>query len=93
MPHGIRAPPNSWSGLKKIKGDGWLDYVKALAKQNPLLTESFAPVPNNIVKGEAPLGLTYLQYVYQIKRPSAYVLMDKILTDTNDLALSAKAAN
>jgi iron(III) transport system substrate-binding protein len=79
--------------LKKIKGDGWLDYVKALAKQNPLLTESFAPVPNNIVKGEAPLGLTYLQYVYQIKGPLAYVLMDKILTDTNDLALSAKAAN
>jgi iron(III) transport system substrate-binding protein len=79
--------------LKKIKGEGWLDYVKALARQEPLLKESFAPVPNEIVKGEAPLGFTYLQYVYQIKGPLGYVLMDKILTDTNDLALSAKATN
>ena len=79
--------------LKKIKGDGWLDYVKALARQEPLLKESFAPVPNDIVKGEAPLGFTYLQYVYQIKGPLGYVLMDKILTDTNDLALSAKATH
>lgn len=79
--------------LKKIKGDGWLDYVKGLAKQSPLLRESFAPVPNDIVKGEAPLGFTYLQYVYQIKGPLGYVLMDKVLTDTNDLGLSAKAAN
>ena len=79
--------------LKKIKGESWLEYVKALARQNPLLKESFAPVPNELVKGEAPLGLTYLQYVYQIKGPLGYVLMDKILTDTNDLALSAKAAN
>jgi iron(III) transport system substrate-binding protein len=79
--------------LKKIKGEGWLDYVKALARQEPLLKESFAPVPNDIVKGEAPLGFTYLQYVYQIKGPLGYVLMDKILTDTNDLALSAKATH
>lgn len=79
--------------LKKIKGDRWLDYVKALAKQSPLLRESFAPVPTDIVKGEAPLGFSYLQYVYQIKGPLGYVLMDKILTDTNDLGLSAKAAN
>lgn len=79
--------------LKKIKGDSWLDYVKALARQEPLLKESFAPVPNELVKGEAPVGLTYLQYVYQIKGPLGYVLMDKILTDTNDLALSAKPTN
>lgn len=79
--------------LKKIKGDRWLDYVEALAKQSPLLRESFSPVPTDIVKGEAPLGFTYLQYVHQIRGPLGYVLMDKILTDTNDLGLSAKAAN
>ncbi len=80
--------------LKKIKGDGWLDYVKALAKQEPLLRESFAPVPNDILRGEVPLGFTYIQYVQQFnKAPLAYVLMDKIFTDTNDLGLSAKAAN
>lgn len=81
------------ASLKKIKGEGWLDYVKALAKQAPLLKESFAPVPNDIVRGEAPLGFSYIQYVYQIKGPLGYVLMDKVLTDTNDLGLSAKAAN
>jgi iron(III) transport system substrate-binding protein len=79
--------------LRKIKGEGWIDYVKALAKQAPLLKESFAPVPNDILRGEATLGLTYLQYVYQNKGPLAYVLMEKILTDTNDLGLSAKAMN
>jgi iron(III) transport system substrate-binding protein len=79
--------------LRKIKGEGWIDYVKALAKQTPLLKESFAPVPNDILRGEATLGFTYLQYVYQNKGPLGYVLMDKILTDTNDLGLSAKAMN
>ena len=80
--------------LKKIKGDGWLDYVKALAKQEPLLRESFAPVPNDILRGEVTLGFTYIQYVQQFaKAPFAFVLMDKILTDTNDLGLGAKAAN
>ncbi len=80
--------------LKKIKGEGWLDYVKALGKQEPLLRESFAPVPNDILRGEVTLGFTYIQYVQQFsKAPFAFVLMDKVLTDTNDLALSAKAAN
>ena len=79
--------------LRKIKGEGWIDYVKALAKQAPLLKESFAPVPNDILRGEVTLGFTYLQYVYQNKGPLGYVLMDKILTDTNDLGLSAKATN
>jgi iron(III) transport system substrate-binding protein len=79
--------------LRKIKGEGWIDYVKALAKQAPLLKESFAPVPNDILRGEALLGFTYLQYVYQNKGPLNYVLMDRILTDTNDLGLSGKAMN
>jgi iron(III) transport system substrate-binding protein len=79
--------------LRKIKGEAWLDYVKALAKQAPLLKESFAPVPNDLLRGEGLLGFTYLQYVYQHKGPLGYVLMDKILTDTNDLAVSAKATN
>lgn len=81
-----------WS-LQKVKGEKWLDYVKALAKQEPHLMESFAPVPNAIARGEVPLGITYLQYVIQQKGPLGYVLMDKILTDPNDLGLSVKAAN
>jgi ABC-type Fe3+ transport system substrate-binding protein len=74
-------------------GERWLDYVKALAKQAPLLKESFAPVPNDILRGEAALGFTYIVYVYQHKGPLGYVLMDEILTDSNDLGLSAKASN
>jgi ABC-type Fe3+ transport system substrate-binding protein len=31
--------------LRKIKGEGWMDYVKALTKQAPLLKESFARCP------------------------------------------------
>ncbi len=79
--------------LEKIKGDKWLDFVKALAKQEPYLMESMAPVPGAIVRGEAILGITYIQYVVQEKGPLGFVLMDRILTDPNDLGLSARAAN
>lgn len=78
--------------LNKIKGDRWLEFVMALAKQEPHLMESFAPIPNAIVRGEVHLGITLLQYVVQQKGPLGFALMDKILTDSNDLGLSAKAA-
>ena len=79
--------------LNKFKGDKWLDYVRALAKQKPLLVESLAPVTTTIIKGEAPVGITYIKYVKQYKGPVSYVLMDKYLTDPNYMSLSAKAAN
>ena len=44
--------------LQKIKGDKWLDFVRALAKQRPLLVESYSSVPNAIVRGEAALGIS-----------------------------------
>jgi iron(III) transport system substrate-binding protein len=76
--------------LSKFKGDKWLDYVKALAKQQPILVESLAPVTTTIIKGEAPVGITYIKYVKQYKGPVSYVLMDKYLTDPNYMSLSAK---
>jgi iron(III) transport system substrate-binding protein len=76
--------------LSKFKGDKWLDYVKALAKQQPILVESLAPVTTTIIKGEAPVGITYIKYVKQYKGPVHYVLMDKYLTDPNYMSLSAK---
>ncbi len=79
--------------LKEFKGDKWLDLVKALANQRPLLVESLAPVTTTIIKGEAPVGITYIKYVKQYKGPVDYVLMDKYLTDPNYMSLSAKAAN
>jgi iron(III) transport system substrate-binding protein len=78
--------------LSKFKGDKWLDYVKALAKQQPILVESLAPVTTTIIKGEAPVGITYIKYVKQYKGPVGYVLMDKYLTDPNYMSLSAKTA-
>jgi iron(III) transport system substrate-binding protein len=79
--------------LQKLKGDKWLDYVKALAKQKPHLVESLAPVTNAIIKGEAHVGITYIKYVQQYKGPVHYVLMDKYLTDPNYFGLGAKAAH
>ena len=76
----------------QFKGDKWLDYVKGLAKQNPILVESLAPVTTTIIKGEALVGITYIKYIKQYKGPVTYVPMDKYLTDPNYLALSAKSA-
>jgi len=77
--------------LREIKGDKWLDLVKGLANQKPLLVESLAPVTTTIIKGEAPVGITYIKYVKQYKGPIGYVLMDKYLSDPNYMSLGAKA--
>ena len=76
---------------KEFKGDKWLDYVKALAKQNPVLVESLAPVTTTVIKGEASVGITYIKYIKQYKGPVDFVPMDKYLTDPNYLSLSAKS--
>lgn len=77
--------------LQKIKGDKWLDYVKALARQKPFLVESLAPVPNALVKGEGQLGISYAQYVGQVRGPLSLVVFDKVFTDSTDLGLDARA--
>jgi iron(III) transport system substrate-binding protein len=79
--------------LQKFKGDKWLDFVKALAKQQPHLVESFAPVPNALIRGEAEIGLGYIKYLKQYKGPLGYVLLDKHLTELNVMSVGSKAAN
>lgn len=79
--------------LEKLMGAKWLEYVKALAKQEPHLVESLAPVTNVIIRGETPVGITYVKYVKQYKGPTDYVMMDKFLADPNYVSLSAKAPN
>lgn len=79
--------------LQKFKGDKWLDFVKTLAKQQPHLVESLAPVTNAVIKGEGLVGITYIKYVKQYKGPVSYILMDKYLTDPNYMALGGKAAH
>ena len=78
------------ANLDKIKGDKWLDLVKALANQKPLLVESLAPVTTTLIKGEASVGITYIKYVKQYKGPVGYALMDKYLSDPNYMSLGAK---
>jgi iron(III) transport system substrate-binding protein len=79
--------------LDKYDGLNWREFVKALAQQQPLLVESFAPIVNTITRGEAPLGITYLKYVGQYKGPLDYVRLPKYLADTNYLGVSKKAAH
>lgn len=70
--------------LRKLRGDKWLDFVKALAKQEPHLVESFAPVPNALIRGEAQVGLGYIKYLKQY---------NKHLTELNVMSIGSKAAN
>ena len=79
--------------LQKFKGEKWLEYVKALAKQEPHLVESMAPVANVVIRGEALVGIGYIKYVKQYKGPIAYVLMDKFISEPSYVSLSAKAPN
>jgi len=79
--------------LQKIKGDKWLDFVRGLAKQKPHLVESYSSVPNAIVRGEASLGISYIQYVPQTKGPIGFAPIDQLFADPSDSGLSAKAAN
>jgi iron(III) transport system substrate-binding protein len=79
--------------MEKIKGAKWLEWVKALARQKPLIVASLAPVPTEMTKGEAVLGITYIKYVLQHKGPVEYALMEQYLTDANYLSVGAKARN
>lgn len=79
--------------LQKLKGDKWLDFVKALAKQGPHLVESFAPVTTALLRGEAQIGIGYVKYVKQYKGPLGYVVLDKHLTDPNVISVGSKATN
>jgi iron(III) transport system substrate-binding protein len=79
--------------LEQIKGEKWMDFVRGLAKQRPMLLESYSTVPNAIVRGESLLGITYVQYAGQTKGPISFAPIDKIFADPSDAALSAKAAN
>ncbi|MBM4299543.1 MAG: extracellular solute-binding protein, partial [Deltaproteobacteria bacterium] len=79
--------------LRQIKGDKWMEYVRALAKQRPHLVESYSSVPSAIVRGEAALGISYIQYVPQTKGPIGFAPIDQAFADPSDAAASAKAVN
>jgi iron(III) transport system substrate-binding protein len=78
--------------LDRYEGIKWREFARGLAQQQPLLVESFAPIVNTVVKGEAHLGITYLKYVGQYKGPIDYVRLNKYLADTNYMGVGKKAA-
>ena len=57
------------------------------------MVESYAPVPNALVRGEAQVGITYVKYVKQFKGPLGFVMLNKFLADSNYVGLSAKSPN
>ncbi|HUC98359.1 MAG TPA: extracellular solute-binding protein [Candidatus Polarisedimenticolaceae bacterium] len=79
--------------LDRYDGVNWREFAKSLAQQQPLMVESFAPIVNTVIKGEAHLGITYLKYVGQYKGPIDYVRLNKYLADTNYMGVSKKAAH
>lgn len=79
--------------LEQLKKEKWMDFIRALAKQKPLLQESYSTVPTAIVRGESALGITYIQYTVQTKGPIDFAPIDKVFADPSDAALSAKAIN
>ena len=77
--------------LDKYEGIKWKVFANALAQQQPLLVESFAPIVNTVIRGEGSLGITYLKYVGQYQGPIDYVRLEKYLADTNYVGVSKKA--
>jgi len=74
-------------------GAGSQTFIKELARQEPHMVESYAPVPNALVRGEAQVGITYVKYVKQFKGPLGFVMLNKFLADSNYVGLSAKSPN
>jgi ABC-type Fe3+ transport system substrate-binding protein len=79
--------------LQQVKGEKWMDFVRALAKQKPMLVESYSTVPNAIVRGESSVGITYIQYTGQTQGPINFAPIGQVFSDPSDAGLSAKAAN
>ena len=64
--------------LQQVKGEKWMDFVKSLAKQRPMLLESYSTVPNTIVRGETALGISYIQYTGQTKGPIGFAPIEHV---------------
>jgi len=79
--------------LQQVKGDKWIDFARGLAKQKPMLLESYSTVPNAIVRGESLVGISYIQYAGQTKGPIDFAPISQVFADPSDAGLSMKAAN
>ena len=79
--------------LKKPMGDKWPEFVKGLARQQPLLIESLTPVINVLIKGEAQVGIGLINTVTQFKGPVDYAPIERYLADPSLFSLGAKGSH
>jgi len=80
--------------LRRVLGGQWRAFLEQLAGQVGAYVESFIPVADRLVRGEFPVGLTYIRYVYQFGKEGApldYVRLPVFLADGQRVALGARA--
>jgi iron(III) transport system substrate-binding protein len=80
--------------LRRVLGAQWRAFLEQLAGQVGAYVESFIPVADRLVRGEFPVGLTYIRYVYQFGKegaPLEYVRLPVFLADGHRIALGARA--
>ncbi len=81
--------------LRRVLGGQWRPFLEQLAGQVGAYVESFIPVADRLVRGEFPVGLTYIRYVYQFGKEGApldYARLPVFLADGHRIALGARAA-
>ncbi len=80
--------------LEQFYGKDWMAFVKKMADAKPIMVESFIPAAQKVMSGEAWAGITYLKYVYIFGKDGApldYVRLPKMLADSHQLGIQAKA--
>jgi len=80
--------------LEKFYGKDWLAFARRMADTKPMLVESFIPVAQKVISGEARAGITYVKYVYIFGKDGApldYVRLPRMLADGHQVGILAKA--
>lgn len=72
----------------------WEAWIRGLAKNAPRLVKSFIPAVETVIKGEKPIAITYVRYVFVYgTAPLDYVRISPSLGNVNSLAMGAKVAH
>jgi iron(III) transport system substrate-binding protein len=78
--------------LKRVLGGQWRGYVEGLAAQVGALVESFLPAAERVIRGEFPIGISYVHYTYLFREaPLEYVRTGPLLADAHVIGLAKHA--
>ena len=82
------------ANLEKLLGKETKSFLEGLAAQKPLMVESFIPAAQKIIAGEAPIGVSYIKYVYLYGKkegaPLDYVRLKQALAEYHYVAVGAQ---